>query len=556
MSISIEEQLDIPRFQGKESGLFLDQRRIERELKAGFWQDRIITEFLDQSVRQRPQDTAVVGYRVENGSETVLTHAQLNDLVDLIAGGLARLGVTRGDVVSFQLPNWWEFVALVLACVKIGAVGNPLMPIFRARELEFMLSRAETKVLVVPRVFRRFDHETLARELKEKLPMLEHIAVIDGTGEDSFDNVLLNPENREVDLGPDALRPNDIMKIMFTSGTTGEPKGVMHSSNTMLTAIRIASGRLELIADDVVFMPSPFAHSIGYIYGILMSIYLGVPLVIMDIWDVEKGLDLMERHRTTYAFAAPPFLSDILNSPNLQTRNLDSLRLFLASGAPVPPALIKLARQQLQANILTGWGMTEVGLVTTTLPAMETEGIGTDGKPLSCSEVRIVDDEFREVPRNIPGNLQCRGSTLFLGYFRRPDLYEVDEEGWFNTGDLATMNDEGYISIVGRSKDIIIRGGENVPVVEVEKLLYEMPQVTEAALVAMPDPRLGEKGCAFVSLRPGQNLTMKEMVEFLDRRGLARQYMPERLAIVREIPKTPSGKIQKFVLREMVSDLK
>ena len=555
MRTASDQQTGIPRFQGKESGLYLDQWRMEREQQAGFWQDRIITEFLDRSVQQHPQGTAVVGYRVENGSETILTHAQLRDRATLIAGGLKRLGVGRGDVVSFQLPNWWEFVALVLACVKIGAVGNPLMPIFRARELEFMLSRAETKVLIVPRVFRRFDHENLARELKVKQPKLEHIVVIDSKGKDSFDNTLLNPNNAEVDLGADQLRPNDIMKIMFTSGTTGEPKGVMHTSNTMLTAIRIASQRLELKTDDVVFMPSPFAHSIGYIYGILMSIYLGVPLVIMDIWDVKKGLDLMERHRTTYAFAAPPFLSDILNSPGLESRDLDSLRLFLASGAPVPPVLINQARQQLQANILTGWGMTEVGLVTTTLPSMAVEGIGTDGKAVCCSEVRVVDDDLKEVGRNIPGNLQCRGSTLFVGYFRRPDLYDVDEDGWFNTGDLATMNAAGYISIVGRSKDIIIRGGENVPVVEVEKLLYEMPQVTEAALVAMPDPRLGEKGCAFVTLRPGRNLTMKEMVEFLDSRGLARQYMPERLAIVRELPKTPSGKVQKFILRGMVSDL-
>ena len=545
-----------PHFQGKESGLFLDQQRLEKEKKLGFWPDRIITEFLDRSVSERPQDLALAGYRVEDKSETILTFQQLHDRVNLIAGGLKHLGVNRGDVVSFQLPNWWEFVAIVLACVKIGAVGNPLMPIFRARELEFMLGRAETKVLIVPKMFRRFDHEKLAQDLKQRLPMLQHIVVVDGEGENAFDKILLDPKNSDVNLDGEQLLPNDVMKIMFTSGTTGEPKGVMHTNNTMLTGTEIAARRLELRDDDILFMPSPFAHSIGYIYGILMSTYLGVPLVIMDIWDVEKGLNLMERHRITYTFAAPPFLSDVLNFPGLEHRNLDSLRLFLASGAPVPPALINQARRQLQANILTGWGMTEVGLVTTTLPSMEAEGIGTDGKAVNCSEVRIVDDEHHEVARDTPGKLQCRGSTLFVGYFRRPDLYEVDEDGWFNTGDLARKNAAGYISIVGRSKDIIIRGGENIPVVEVEKLLYEMPQVTEAALVGMPDPRLGEKGCAFVTLRPGKSLTMKEMVIFLEEQGLARQYLPERLAIVRELPKTPSGKIQKFILREMVSDLK
>ena len=544
------------RFHDPASGVFLDQQRLATEQQAGFWAGRIITEFLDKSVQQQPDALALVGYQVETGAEINFTFAQLDDHVKRVAGGLKRLGVQRGDVVSFQLPNWWEFVVMVLACVRIGAVGNPLMPIFRVRELEFMLNRAESKVLVVPKVFRRFDHAAMAKDLQRRAPLLQHVVVVGGGGTDSFEHALLNPDNLEY-LAPDEqLEPNDIMKIMFTSGTTGEPKGVMHTSNTMLTAINVAAQRLELRPQDILFMPSPFAHSIGYIYGILMSTFLGVPLVIMDIWDIDRALDLMERHRVTYTFAAPPFLSDLINNQGLEQRNLDSLRLFMTSGAPVPPALVNQASQVLQANIATGWGMTEVGLVTTTLPSMEAAGIGTDGIPVKCSEVRIVDDNNIEVARNVPGNLQCRGSTVFVGYFRRPDLYDLDAQGWFNTGDLASMNDAGYISIVGRSKDIIIRGGENIPVVEVEKLLYEMPQVTEAALVGMPDARLGEKGCAFVTLRPGHTLTMKEMVTFLDSKGLARQYMPERLAIVREIPKTPSGKVQKFILREMVSDLK
>lgn len=533
------------------SGIPLDQQRLDKEQEAGFWNGRIITEYLDKSVRERPGDLALVSYRVEDDIETSLTFAQLNDHVMHVTGGLKRLGVGRGDVVSFQLPNWWEFVVMVLACVRIGAVGNPLMPIFRMRELEFMLNHAETRVFIVPKIFRRFDHEAMAKELQQRAPLLQHVIVVGGDGENSFEQVLLNPDNPGYVSQGEQLEPNDVMKIMFTSGTTGEPKGVMHTSNTMLTAINVAAQRLELRPEDILFMPSPFAHSIGYIYGILMSTYLGVPLVIMDIWNIERAMDLMERYRTTYSFAAPTFLSDILDYPGLQQRDLGSLRLFLATGAPIPPALINEARQRLGANILTGWGMTEACLVTTTLPGIDSAGIGTDGIPVRCSEVRIVDDSNNELPRNTPGNLQCRGSTLFVGYFKRPDLYDVDVQGWFNTGDLATMNEAGYISIVARDKDIIIRGGENIPVVEVEALTLTMPQVREVAVVGMPDPRLGERPCAFVVLRPGQTLTLNEMTEFLNSHNLSRHYLPERLELIKEMPRTASGKVLKYVLRDM-----
>ncbi len=351
------------------------------------------------------------------------------------------------------------------------------------------------------------------------------------------------------------LQPNDIMQIMFTSGTTGKPKGVLHTSNTLLSSISEIQKRLQLTSDDVLFMPSPFAHSIGFHYGIMLSIYLGAPLVTMDIWDPEKAVDLIERHGITYIFASTPFLSDLVNVADLKRHNIDSLRIFMTAGAPVPPTLVEEAGRVLNANIITGWGMTETGLVTSTLPALHKEGIGTDGIAMPCSEVRVIDDDGKELPRGEAGNLQCRGSTTFVGYYRRPDLYEIDEHGWFDTGDLAKMNGDDYISIVGRSKDIIIRGGENIPVVEVEKLIFEMPQVREVALTGITDPRLGEKSCAFVSLYPGKILSLADISNFLHNKNLAKQYMPERLEIIEKMPKTPSGKIQKFVLREYADSL-
>jgi cyclohexanecarboxylate-CoA ligase len=536
------------------SGVFLSEERLLREKHLGFWPERVLTDYFDEALRRKPRALAVAAYRSDTKKETVLTYEGLHRLVRQIAIKFTSLGITRGDVVSFQLPNWWEFIAVHLACIRIGAISNPLMPIFRARELEFMLGRAESKLFIVPRTFRKFDHEALARKLLRSLPKLEHILVIDGDSEDAFETAFRIEPAGDGNTAT-LLRPNDIVKIMFTSGTTGEPKGVMHTSNTLLAGVGETGKRFALHAADVLFMPSPFAHSIGFLYGIMMSIMLGVPLVTMDVWDPEKAVDLIERYRISFILASTPFLSDLVNIPFLQKRNISSLRLFMTAGAPIPPLLVEQARNILNSNIVMGYGMTEITMATTTLPAMPGPGYGTDGIALPYAEVRVVDKDRKEVPRGTEGKLEYRGSTMFVGYFRRPDLYDVDKDGWFDTGDLAKMNEQGYISIVGRDKDIIIRGGENVPVVEVEKLIFEMPQVREVAVVAMPDPRLGEKGCAFVTLNPDCQLTMEDMTAFLETKHLAKQYLPERLEIINEIPKTPSGKVQKYLLREMARNL-
>ena len=535
-------------------GVSISRERNQREKQLGFWPDRVLTDFFDETLRKKPGAPAVTAYRTDRDEETILSGQELSRRANLIAIKFRSLGISKGDVVSFQLPNWWQFIAIHLACLRIGAISNPLTPIFRARELEYMLGHSQSRLLIVPRTYRRFNYEQLAGQLQQKLPSLGNILIIDGAGDNAFESVFKDPDGADAVLDTQ-MQPNDIMKLMFTSGTTGEPKGVMHTSNTLLCAVAEACKRLQLDNNDVVFMPMPFAHSIGFLYGLMMAVYLGVNLVTMDVWDTAKAIDLIERHGITYAFASTPFLLDLVNETELNKRNVDSLRLFVISGAPVPRELVPRAGEILNANIVTGWGMTEIGLVTATLPSMEQAGIGTDGIALPCSEVRVVDSDGNEKPRGEVGHLQCRGSTVFPGYFKRPDLYDIDEHGWFDSGDLASMDEAGYIKIAARDKDIIIRGGENVPVLEVEEFMLKIPQIREAALVAMPDPRLGEKGCAFVTLRPGCHISLAEMQEFMITHGLAKQYMPERLEIVDELPKTPSGKVRKFTLREMAGKL-
>ena len=531
-------------------GVFLDERRLAIEKARGIWPDRVITDYFDRWVAERPGATAIIAFRDEDGTTARLSWLELARAVGAIARGLDRCGIGSGDVVSFQLPNWWQFIAVHLACVRIGAVSNPLMPIFRHRELSFMVAHAESKVFISPVRFRGFDHGALAFSLKAEVPSLRHVFLIGGSGAHSFEDSLLSGiEGGAIETGA-GLSPNDILQLLYTSGTTGEPKGTMHTSNTLIGTTLTFMERMHLGTDDVIFMPSPLAHQIGFEYGLLVSVLLGAPLVMMDVWNAAHAVQLMEQHRTTYTFAATPFLADLSGFPGIETRALDAFRLFVASGAPIPPVLVRSAQHKLKADIVAGWGMTECGILTTThLSGHKVHE--SDGYPLPGEEVRIVDTEGDETLREQEGTLKVRGAGLFVGYLKRPKLYDVDADGWFDTGDIARMDLEGYIRICGRKKDIIIRGGENIPVVQIESTLYKMPQVAEVAIVAMPDERLGERACAFVVTRPDARLSMKEMRAFLAEEGVAKQFWPERLEVLEQMPRTPTGKIQKFVLREI-----
>lgn len=531
----------------------LPEERIRSMRLAGFWRDRLLTDYLDEAVAAAPDRTAIIAHNSMTGARTILTYRELAEQVDRLALGLAGLGVRRDDVVSFQLPNWWQFTALHLACLRIGAVTNAVMPIFRQRELSFMLGLAESRVFVVPREFRGFDHAAMARELKLGLPNLAHVLVIGGSGDEAFERLFEGPP----DPGATALfasrRPgaDDVTQIVYTSGTTGEPKGVMHTANTLFNNVNACIERTGLTAADVLLMSSPLAHQTGFLYGVMAPIVLGARQVLQDIWQPEMAADLIQSEGVTFTMGSTPFLSDLTEVAGSRPDAMRTLRLFIAAGAPIPRVLARRASELLGATICSVWGMTENGAVTCTRPEDPPErALETDGCALAGMEVRVVDLDGVPLPSGQEGRLQARGASNFVGYLRRPQWYGMDEDGWFETGDLARMDAAGYIRITGRAKDIIIRGGENIPVVEVEGLIYRHPAVQEAAVVGTPDPRLGERAVAFVVLREGHNLTLPELVAFLLAQKMAKQYLPERLEIMEQMPKTPSGKIQKFRLRE------
>lgn len=538
----------------------LTPERRQSMVELGAWNDKIITDYLDEAVASAGDKTAIITYRMADGSCVKLSYRELNKKVTRIAVGLVELGVKKGDIVSCQLPNWWQMTALHLACVRIGAVLNPLMPIFREHELEFMLGMAESKVLVVPQTFRKFDHGAMAHELKRSLPKLAHVLVIGSEGEDSFERVLLE-RAWETEIDTAALfrerRPSgdDVVQILYTSGTTGKPKGVMHTSNTLFSNVRSIAERLAIGDADTVFMPSPLGHQLGFLYGLMLPIYIKSTAVLQDTWLPKEAVAIIRAERTSLMLGATPFLADIAEQAIEHGPDLQSLTLFLSAGAPIPSPLVEKAARNLPTRIISAWGMTENGAVTTTLPEDDPErAVHTDGAPLPYIELKVTDMEGNPMPAGQEGSLYMRGASLFVGYFKQPELYGVDDEGWFPTGDLARLDEQGYVRITGRSKDVVIRGGENIPIVDIENALYQHPAIQAVALVGKPDERLGERLCAYVVLKEGhQSLTLEEVCAFLTERKVTREYQPEFLVVLDELPRTPSGKIQKFKLREQAA---
>ncbi len=513
----------------------------------------MILDDLDRHARERPDERAVIEISAD-GTVRELSWGALRMHSDAVASALLRLGVLEGEPVAFQLPNRLEFVTIALGTLRAGAVCEPLMPIFRERELSFMLRESGARVLFVPSVFRGRDYAAMAGELRAELPALEHVLVLGDppeTGTYQF-GAGTHPSTAS------ALADDQIAQLLFTSGTSGEPKGALHRHDTLMRAADHHIDHFGLGSDDVVYVPSPLAHQTGFLYGMWIAIRLGVPQVLQEAWDAEAGLDAMRRFGVTFVQAATPFLADLTRVASDLGQRPDNLRTFVATGAAIPRDLARRSREVLGAEVGGAWGTTESCLGCAFVPGDPPERAwGTDGRALAGTSLRVVDDEGEPLSAGEEGNFEVHSDCLFVGYLNRPELTTeaVSSDGWYRTGDLARIDADGYVRITGRVKDVINRGGEKVPVAEIEQLLHAHPAVHDIAIVAMPDERLGERACAFVVLDDGADLDFETMLEYLDSHRVSKTYWPERLELVETLPRTPSGKIQKFILRAQAREL-
>jgi cyclohexanecarboxylate-CoA ligase len=538
-----------------------------------------LDEVLAGIARDRPQEIAAVEAR-QSGDAT-LTWQELYDRSERAAMLLLELGVAPGECVAYQLPNCLEFIVVTLATLRIGAICCPLMPIFREREVAFCLRRSRARVLVVPDEARgRHPAGEVASLLSEAsifsggLPLkLEHVIVsasgrkvhpLPAFNEDSVRWLRLQEALSAVKVDPAALdarrtKPTALAQLLFTSGTSGEPKGVLHRNDVLMRAAAMEVEHLGLNSDDRIFIPSPLAHQTGFLYGMWLAIVMGVPQIVQPVWNAARALRALNDWDGTFVQAATPFLADLVQAVEEGASPPAALRIFVATGAAVPRGLAERATRILGTAVCGAWGTTESGLGTLAAPGDEPEKVwGTDGRALRGIHLRITDANGHVLSAGEEGHFEVASPTMFEGYVDHPDWTAAafTPDGWFRTGDLGVMDEAGYIRITGRVRDVINRGGEKIPVAEVEQLLGDHPAIADVAIVAMPDARLGERACAFVVLRGTLTLDFARMQHYLDACQVAKQYWPERLEIVSELPRTPSGKVQKFVLRERARGLR
>ncbi|HTC14602.1 MAG TPA: AMP-binding protein [Steroidobacteraceae bacterium] len=486
--------------------------------------------------------------------EPPVSYRDMAEETAALCGSLTRLGVGVGDTVSFQLPNWREAVIVNLAAAALGLVVNPISPIYRGAELRFILRDSRAKVVFIPAKYRSTDHSRLLEILRPELPELQHIIVVRGAAtENSYEALIRDGRSHALKKLPH-LNLDAVKMVMYTSGTTGPAKGVLHSHRT-IAATHVDYRRLwEVCADDVMLMPSPVTHATGYVLGLEVPFYTDAPVAFMERWDPKHAITLINDLQATLCAGATVFLQDLVDTAEQFGDRIPSLRLFSCGGAAIPPEVIyRAAAATERCRAMRVYGSTEAPLVTKGWPEPADVGLAaeTDGR-ISEFEVKIIDSAGQELPQGEPGEILVRGAPLMIGYTNPDDTEQAfDVEGYFKTGDIGFLTNDAALVITGRRKDLIIRGGENLSPKEIEDALLKHPAVKEAAVVAMPHPRLGEAVCAYIIVRAGAEApSLLDLVELLEQEGLARQKFPERLEYVDSFPRTASGKIRKDILRD------
>ncbi|HHZ6256535.1 medium-chain fatty-acid--CoA ligase [Escherichia coli] len=527
---------------------FNEQRRAayrQQEL----WGDASLADYWQQTARAMPDKIAVVDNHGASYTYSALDHA-----ASCLANWMLAKGIESGDRIAFQLPGWCEFTVIYLACLKIGAVSVPLLPSWREAELVWVLNKCQAKMFFAPTLFKQTRPVDLILPLQNQLPQLQQIVGVDklapATSSLSLSQIIADNTPLTTAI---TTHGDELAAVLFTSGTEGLPKGVMLTHNNILASERAYCARLNLTWQDVFMMPAPLGHATGFLHGVTAPFLIGARSVLLDIFTPDACLALLEQQRCTCMLGATPFVYDLLNLLEKQPADLSALRFFLCGGTTIPK---KVARecQQRGIKLLSVYGSTESSPhAVVNLDDPLSRFMHTDGYAAAGVEIKVVDDARKTLPPGCEGEEASRGPNVFMGYFDEPELTAraLDEEGWYYSGDLCRMDEAGYIKITGRKKDIIVRGGENISSREVEDILLQHPKIHDACVVAMPDERLGERSCAYVVLKaPHHSLSLEEVVAFFSRKRVAKYKYPEHIVVIEKLPRTASGKIQKFLLRK------
>lgn len=530
----------------------LSAERIARD--GASWACKTISSGAWEKAAAQPDEIAIY---LEG--EPAITYGAVALEARRLAAGLRRLGLREGDVISFQLPNWRESVVIDIAASALGLVVNPVIPIYRDRELRFILKDAGTRLIFIPEQVRSLEFPSIIDALRPELPDLEHVVTVRAESEHPgmlrFEDLVYEGP---IDLASlPEVDPNSVKALLYTSGTTGTPKAVLHSHNTLTRVIQNSLDHWQMDKRDILLMPSPVTHITGYGSGMVLPFVTEVKSALMARWDADAAVAYIQAVGATASVGATPFLVELVAAAKRAGTGLPSMRLFACGGAAVPPQVILDAWSALDnCRAFRVYGSTECPIITAGFVGERQKALAahTDGM-IYAYEVRILDDEGRELPVGQDGEIAARGPGMMLGY-KDPHQHAAahDADGFFLTGDIGQRTSDNAILITDRKKDIIIRGGENISAKEVEDVLHDHPAVRECAVVAMPHERLGEGVCAYIIPAADDGPDLAALAAFADRAGLAKQKIPQRIELVADLPRTASGKVRKDVLRARIRE--
>ncbi len=545
-----------------------------------------IGALIDRAAAADPAKVALVGDRVR------LTRAELRERVNRLAAGLLRLGIQKGDAVLLQLPNWAEFVYSYFALQKIGAAPVLLISGYRRAEVDHLCRLTEATAWIVPQSYRKMDYPSWIGAVRESNPSLKHVISVRGRDGDANFTARLEDlmaripdaaaENEIAACRPQptdpstrapamaggsrsGLRPTGVLEgapglpvglhiahILPSGGTTGLPKAIPRTHEDYLCNVKFLHDAGEMSNDDVCLLAVPVGHNLALL-NVVGAALVGYKIVLLDSTRPEDLCRTIEAERVTYFPTVPSLLKRILEFEKLDDYDLRSLKKISAGGEATTPDLVERVRQRLQANYITEFGMSEGPLCRTRLNDDLKTVCGSVGKPICPDdEFRILDDAGRALPPETDGELAARGPGIFAGYLKNPEENQraFTTDGFFRTGDLARFDRSGNVTITGRIKDVINRGGEKISPAQVEKLLLAHTDIADAAVIGMPDRATGERVCAYVRPAVGKKPTPAEIIAFMTANGASKLLIPERFEFVNVLPLTEAGKHDKKVLRE------
>jgi cyclohexanecarboxylate-CoA ligase len=506
-----------------------DDERAADAYARGWWVRGTLADALVEAAQRTPQRIVLIDSECQLDCRSLYEHA-----FGLAQALLARM--PTGSVVSLMLPNWHEATIIYLAATMAGMVVNPILPSLRDRELLFILNDADTRMIFVPSVFGRHDYAAMLDRVVSQMDSPPEVVVVRGGGS----LPAANPPAVELPtLDPDAVR-----MILYTSGTSGRAKGVLHSHNSMHALICQIRDYWQVQPGDRFLVPSPIAHIGGSIYAFECPLLLGTSTVLMERWDADDAVELIRSKHCTHMAGATPFLEQMLAAAERAGTRLPELKLFICGGASVSPSLIRRATQYFDGAMVTRvYGSTEVPVTTVGAPLDLDHAADTDGRA-GFAHVTLCGDAAGT------GEIHARGPQMLVGYLHPDDEAEsFDADGYFRTGDLARWVDDDYLVVTGRTKDVIIRNGENIAPKEIEDILVDHPGIAEIAVVGLPDPRTGERACAVIVPTDQPQPDVASLRDFLHTQGVATFKAPEQVVIWEQLPRNDAGKVLKHQIQ-------